>query len=100
MSTTPLPSAYLKLGTDATVDYPDKDMQFKNVSGKPMLIIMYYMQDTDGKYYEHADIYGTPDPEGATYKLEGVVVHALIGDENAPVKIVPNNALAPRVKRN
>jgi vancomycin resistance protein YoaR len=90
-----LPSAYMAKGTDATVDYPGKDFQFKNISGKPMLVVMFYAKGADGKYYEHADIYCVPEPEGAMYKLEGVVTSTIPGDDAAAPKKVPNNALQP-----
>lgn len=90
-----IPSAYLAKGTDATVDYGSKDFQFKNISNKPILVVMFYDKGTDGKYYEHTDIYCAPDPEGAMYYLKGKVVSNLAAKVNDPVKKVPNNKMDP-----
>lgn len=68
-----IPSTYMGDGKDATVDFDSgKDFRFKNLTDKPMLIIIYLDYDKSRsryKYQEHAEIYGKPDPEGAHYKL-------------------------------
>ena len=90
-----VPSAYMAKGTDATVDYPGKDLQFKNITDKPMLIVIYYEKASNGKYFEHADIYCVPEPEGAMYHLEGKVVSTLSAKTGDKVKTLPNNGVEP-----
>lgn len=92
-----LVSGYMKRGTDATVDYPAKDLKFKNISDKPMLIIAYYDYDKTRKKYDYhmkAEIYGVPDPEGAKYVLEGVTVTTIKGDATKQ-RTQASNALKP-----
>lgn len=64
-----MPSAYMKMGTDATVDYGSKDLKIRNDFTTPVLIVLYYEKDAKGRYWEHCDIYGPPLPSGVTYNL-------------------------------
>ncbi len=89
-----LVSGYMPKGTDATVNYPNKDFKFKNITDKPMLILMYYEKGFDGAYYEHADIYCVPDPEGAKYKLYSDVVKTIPAKNSEPRKVA-SNAVKP-----
>lgn len=92
-----LVSGYMAKGTDATVDFPNKDLKFKNISDKPILIIAYYDYDSKRSGYDyrmHAKFYGVPDPTGATYVLEGEVVKTLPGDTTRTRK-VPSSAVQP-----
>jgi vancomycin resistance protein YoaR len=89
-----IPSAYMAKGTDATVDYGSKDLKIKNISDKPIVLIMYYAKSSKGVYTENAEIYGLPDPEGATYKLVGKIVKTIPGDTTR-TRYVPNSALKP-----
>ncbi len=92
-----LVSGYMAKGTDATVDYPNKDLKFKNISDKPILIIVYYDYDSKRSgfdYRMHAKFYGVPDPTGATYVLQGDVVKTLKGDATKTRK-VPSSAVPP-----
>ncbi len=92
-----LVSGYMAKGTDATVDFPNKDLKFKNISDKPILIIAYYDYDSKRSGYDyrmHAKFYGVPDSTGAKYVLEGVTVKTLKGDSTKTRK-VPSSAVAP-----
>ncbi len=67
-----VPSSYMGLGKDATVDFDSKkDIRFKNITDKPMLIVVYYDKVTSRKYdyHEHAEIYGVPGDDPYSYKL-------------------------------
>jgi hypothetical protein len=90
-----IPSSYMGLGKDATVDYPGKDLKFTNISSNPILIIMYYDYDKSRTYdyHEHAEIYGTPDPEGATYALYVVKVKEIPAKEG--YRTVTSSKLKP-----
>lgn len=93
-----IPSSYMGKGLDATVDYPNKDYKFKNISSKPMLIIMYYDKDASrGKYdhHEHAEIYGVPDPEGVSYKLVSKVTKTLPAKKTDSPLYIASRALKP-----
>ncbi len=92
-----LVSGYMSKGTDATVDFPNKDLKFKNISDKPILIIAYYDYDSKRSGYDyrmHAKFYGVPDPEGVTYALEGVTVKTIPGNKNRTDKR-PSSAVKP-----
>jgi vancomycin resistance protein YoaR len=90
-----IPSYYMQKGYDATVDYGSKDLKFKNISSKPILIILYYDYDKTRKYdyHEHAEIYGLPDPEGAKYSLDCKVIKTI--DPLPGQRTAPNSALQP-----
>lgn len=57
--------SYLTRGTDATVDYGNKDFKFRNSSDAPIVIVMY----TKGQDC-YAEIYGKALPDGITIGME------------------------------
>ena len=58
------PSSYAERGLDATVDYGNLDMKFKN-TGKYSIFIATYSYDYDGDGYEElmVEMYGSPSTE-------------------------------------
>jgi vancomycin resistance protein YoaR len=90
-----IPSYYMGKGYDATVDYGSKDLKFKNISSKPILLIMYYDYDKTRKYdyHEKAEIFGLPDPEGAKYSLFCKIIKTIPKLEGQ--RLAPNSALQP-----
>lgn len=74
-----IPSAYLKKGKDATVDYGKYDLKLQNGYDKPIVIIMHYgTGDGKDKYTLYAEIYGPPMPEGVKgYDLAAQITKTL-----------------------
>ena len=70
------PSSYVPLGLDATVSDDRLDFVFKNTTSADIFIESKYYNK--GKtYYCQFTIYGRPDPNGHTYKLESQVRETL-----------------------
>ena len=70
------PSSYVPLGLDATVSDDRLDFVFKNTTSADIFIESKYYNK--GKtYYCQFTIYGRPDPNGYTYKLESQVRETL-----------------------
>lgn len=71
-----LASSYVPMGLDATVQDDRLDFVFKNNTGADIYIETSYYKE---KGYNHTrfTIYGRPDPNGYTYKLESQVVETL-----------------------
>ncbi len=71
-----LASSYVPMGLDATVQDNRLDFVFKNNTGADIYIETSYYKE---KGYNHTrfTIYGRPDPNGYTYKLESQVVETL-----------------------
>lgn len=59
------PSDYVKIGMDATIDYPGKDLQFKNTSDTPVYLVSTF-EDRNLTF----EVYGKPTTEeGVTIDL-------------------------------
>ena len=72
-----LASSYVPMGLDATVSDDRLDFVFKNNTGADIFIETNYYQKKDKYYYCQFTIYGRPDPNGYTYKLESQVRETL-----------------------
>ncbi|MDO5377602.1 MAG: VanW family protein [Clostridia bacterium] len=71
-----LASSYVPMGLDATVQDDRLDFVFKNNTGADIYIETSYYREK-GQYHTRFTIYGRPDPNGYTYKLESQVVETL-----------------------
>ena len=67
-----IPSAYLKKGRDATVDWGKYDLKIKNSYDKPVLLILHFgTGEGNDQYNLYAEIFGQPYPQGVKeYDLE------------------------------
>ena len=65
------PSSYAVAGTDAAVDWPNQDFSFRNDSGYPIAIHIYWNPDNS---YITAEIYGHLLPDGEYIEFVGEVV--------------------------
>ncbi|MBP3657241.1 MAG: VanW family protein [Clostridia bacterium] len=72
-----LPSSYVPLGLDATVSDERLDFVFKNNTGADIFIESKYYKKKNNYYATQFTIYGRPDPNGHTYKLESEVKETL-----------------------
>ena len=72
-----LPSSYVALGLDATVADDRLDFVFKNNTGADIFIESKYYKKKNNYYATQFTIYGRPDPNGYTYKLESEVRETL-----------------------
>lgn len=68
-----LPSSYVDLGLDATVQDDRLDFVFKNNTNADIFISGEYYQGRNNYWRCKFTIYGRPDPNGCSYKLESVV---------------------------
>ena len=68
-----LPSSYVDLGLDATVQDGRLDFVFKNNTSADIYISAEYYKGKNNYYRTKFTIYGRPDPNGYTYKLESEV---------------------------
>lgn len=68
-----IPSSYVPMGLDATVSDDRYDFVFKNTTGADIYIETEYYKGKDNYYRTKFTIYGRPDPNGYTYKLESEV---------------------------
>lgn len=68
-----IPSSYVPMGLDATVSDDRYDLVFKNTTGADIYIQTEFYKGKDNYYRTKFTIYGRPDPDGYTYKLESEV---------------------------
>jgi len=68
-----LPSSYVSLGLDATVQDDRLDFVFKNNTSSDIFISAEYFKGKNNYYRCRFTIHGRPDPNGYTYHLEPVV---------------------------
>ena len=68
-----LPSSYVSLGLDATVQDDRLDFVFKNNTSGDIFISAEYFKGKNNYYRCRFTIHGRPDPNGYTYHLEPVV---------------------------
>ena len=81
------PSSYVKIGEDATVNWPSLDFKFKNQKTTPIFILAYYK---DRKC--SAEIWGMTLGTGITIDLESRTIRTI--DPPSEVKYVQNTELA------
>lgn len=81
------PSSYVKIGEDATVDWPNLDFKFKNQKNTPVFILAYYK---DRKC--SAEIWGMTLGTGVTVDLESRTIRTI--EPPSEVKYVQNTQLA------
>lgn len=86
-----LPSSYVSLGLDATVQDDRLDFVFKNNTSSDIFISAEYYKGKNNYYRCKFTIYGRPDPNGYTYHLESVVKEEIPIPE--PTYIPDKNAL-------
>ncbi|MGN0997190.1 MAG: VanW family protein [Candidatus Ventricola sp.] len=72
-----LPSSYVALGLDATVQDDRLDFVFRNNTNADIYISSEYYKGKNNYYRCKFTIYGRPDPNGYTYKLDSVVKEEL-----------------------
>ena len=72
-----LPSSYVPLGLDATVQDDRLDFVFKNNTNSDIYISSEYYKVKNNYYRCKFTIHGRPDPNGCTYKLDSVVKEEL-----------------------
>lgn len=68
-----LPSSYVSLGLDATVQDDRLDFVFKNNTSSDIFISAEYYKGKNNYYRCRFTIHGRPDPNGYSYHLESVV---------------------------
>jgi len=72
-----LPSSYVPLGLDATVQDDRLDFVFKNTTSADIFISTQYYKNKKNYWTSKFIIHGRPDPDGYTYKLESEVVEEI-----------------------
>lgn len=72
-----LPSSYVPLGLDATVQDDRLDFVFKNTTNADIYISTEYYKNKKNYWTTKFIIHGRPDPDGYTYKLESEVVEEI-----------------------
>ena len=72
-----IPSSYVPKGQDATVSDDRYDFIFKNNTGEEIFIETSFYKAKNGYYRTSFTIYGRPDPNGYSYKLESVVTQTI-----------------------
>lgn len=82
------PSTYVKIGEDATVNWPNLDFKFRNNKSTPVFIIAYYK---DRKC--SAEVWGMTLGSGLTIDLESRVIRTM--DPPTGINYVNNPDLAP-----
>jgi len=82
------PSTYVKIGEDATVNWPNLDFQFTNNKSTPVFVITYYKDR-----YCSAEIWGMTLGTGVTIDLESKILRTI--EPSSEVKYVQNTSLAP-----
>ena len=92
-----LPSSYVSLGLDATVQDDRLDFVFKNNTSGDIFISAEYFKGKNNYYRCRFTIHGRPDPNGYTYHLEPVVKQEIpipeptyIPDKNAQYVVYDN----------
>ena len=78
-----IPGGYIDMGLDATVSYGGPDLVWQNVGDSPLILFSYADMSHRAVY---AIIYGTPDPEGATYKIWSETVETIQPEEPISVE--------------
>ena len=86
-----LPSSYVALGLDATVQDDRLDFVFKNNTSSDIFISAEYFKGKNNYYRCRFTIHGRPDPNGCSYHLESVVKEEIPIPE--PTYIPDKNAL-------
>ena len=72
-----IPSSYVEKGLDATVSDDRYDFVFKNSTNAEIFIQAEYYHGRDNYWRTKFTIWGRPDPNGYTYKLESKVVEEI-----------------------
>ena len=72
-----LPSNYVPLGLDATVQDDRLDLVFKNTTNADIYISTEYYKNKKNYWTTKFIIHGRPDPDGYSYKLESEVVEEI-----------------------
>jgi len=72
-----LPSSYVPLGLDATVQDDRLDFVFKNTTNADIYISTQYYKNKKNYWTSKFIIHGRPDPDGYTYKLESEVAEEI-----------------------
>jgi len=72
-----LPSSYVPLGLDATVQDDRLDFVFKNTTNADIYISTEYYKNKKNYWTTKFIIHGRPDPDGYTYKLVSEVVEEI-----------------------
>jgi len=72
-----LPSNYVPLGLDATVQDDRLDFVFKNTTNADIFISTEYYKNKKNYWTSKFIIHGRPDPDGYTYKLESEVAEEI-----------------------
>ena len=92
-----LPSSYVSLGLDATVQDDRLDFVFKNNTSGDIFISAEYFKGKNNYYRCRFTIHGRPDPNGYSYHLEPVVKEEIpipeptyIPDKNAQYVVYDN----------
>ena len=92
-----LPSSYVSLGLDATVQDDRLDFVFKNNTSGDIFISAEYFKGKNNYYRCRFTIHGRPDPNGYSYHLEPVVKQEIpipeptyIPDKNAQYVVYDN----------
>ncbi len=69
-----IPSDYVELGFDATVDYGTIDFKFRNDTDHDLYLFVYITQSSRSKYWKdiHVELYGEALPEGVEYRCSSV----------------------------
>ncbi len=81
------PSTYVKIGEDATVNWPSLDFKFKNNQTTPVFVIMYYKSRKCS-----AEIWGQTMGDGVTIDLESKIIRTI--DPPTSVNYVQNTSMA------
>ena len=85
-----LVSSYVPIGMDATINYPNLDLKFKNDKETPIYLASYIK---DG--YLYVEVYGEPLPDGMTIEVYSELVSTFSGGEP---KITVDESLKPGEK--
>lgn len=77
-----IPSDYVPLGLDATVDSSGIDFQFENDTGETLYVFMRVNKTSSSRKLElEVSLYGKPLPEGITYKSRSEVIEVTPRDD-------------------
>jgi vancomycin resistance protein YoaR len=80
------PSSYVKIGEDATVNWPSLDFKFTNNKDTPIFVIMYYKDRQCS-----AEIWGQTLGDGVTIDLDSKIVKTI--EPSSSVNYVQNTSL-------
>jgi vancomycin resistance protein YoaR len=83
-----IPSTYVPMGQDATVDSGGIDLKFRNDTAAPMYILAYTKPDPEDAEYMilTVSLYGEPLPEGVTYKPYSQMLETIENPESVTVE--------------